>query len=107
MQLRLKEPVVRHKRIIANVLKIILFEFFHISSVREMVIVAFGFFILACLSESFKFSREYIRRSIARSSHQYNRVPEIEVEEKLESDNPEVEMKIHSIFSKEHSQLAV
>ena len=72
-----------------------------------MVIVAFGFFILACLLEGFNFSREYIRRSFARSSHEYKRVPEIEVENRLESDDPKVDIRSKTIFSSEHSVLTL
>ena len=72
-----------------------------------MVIVAFGCFILACLLEGFKFSREYIRRSFARSSHEYKRVPEIEVEDKLELDDPKVKIMSQTIFTTQHSVLTL
>ena len=87
--------------------EIILFEFFHISSVCEMVIVAFGFFILSCLSESFKFSREYIIRRFARSYHEYKRVPQRDVEDKLELDDPKVDIKSQTFFTTEHSVLTL
>ena len=87
--------------------EIILFDFFHISSVCEMSIVAFVVFLLACFSESFKFSREYIRRHFARSSHEYKRVPERDVEDKLESDDLKVDIKSQTIFTTEHSVLTL
>eukprot|EP00091_Calanus_sinicus_P007994 TRINITY_DN19459_c0_g1_i1.p1 TRINITY_DN19459_c0_g1~~TRINITY_DN19459_c0_g1_i1.p1 ORF type:complete len:131 (+),score=21.02 TRINITY_DN19459_c0_g1_i1:29-421(+) len=82
-------------------------NFSYISSVCDMVIVAFGFFILACLSESFKFVRQYIRRWFRRSSHEYKRVPEIDAEDKLHFDDTKVDIMNVTVCTTEHFVLTL
>ena len=90
--------------------EIILFDFFHISSVNGLVVAVVGCFFMSFVSESLKFYRDYLQKSMT-IDNQYKNVPDDISDDLIDSDNCAADIKRvkwkNTISTKEHSVLTL